>query len=176
VNGYAKEAIKPDLRWLVWERDDFACHYCGSRRHLSIDHKIPESKGGMTEAENLLTACKRCNSEKGTLDYEEFLFRIESRLAIQDFVAIHGNLPGENDEDGIRIYKCAKLGVFARLDPNVVDYRAPHPRTGMSIRYFLILPSMTREQFDTVIADRRKRKQFAEADRFAALARERFED
>ena len=61
----AKASIPTDLRWEVWERDNFTCQHCGTRRHLSIDHIIPESKGGTTVLENLQTLCKKCNSIKG---------------------------------------------------------------------------------------------------------------
>lgn len=61
-----KARIGDDLRWDVWERDDFTCQHCGRRRHLTIDHVIPESAGGATEFANLQTLCKSCNSKKGT--------------------------------------------------------------------------------------------------------------
>lgn len=62
---YRKEAIPPSLRWEVWEQDNFTCQICGSRQFLTIDHIIPESKGGKTEKDNLQTLCKPCNSKKG---------------------------------------------------------------------------------------------------------------
>jgi HNH endonuclease len=61
-----KHPIPSELRWEIWERDDFRCAYCGSRRFLSIDHKIPESKGGSMEKENLVTSCLTCNKKKGS--------------------------------------------------------------------------------------------------------------
>jgi len=60
-----KQIIPPEIRWFVWERDNFTCKMCGSRRNLSIDHIYPESKGGLLEKENLQTLCKSCNSRKG---------------------------------------------------------------------------------------------------------------
>lgn len=60
-----RQAIPADLRWRVWERDNFTCLHCGTRKHLSIDHIIPESQGGLTIIENLQTLCVRCNSKKG---------------------------------------------------------------------------------------------------------------
>lgn len=60
-----KQLIPDHLRWEVWERDNFTCLQCGVRRYLSIDHIIPEARGGETTLENLQTLCRRCNSAKG---------------------------------------------------------------------------------------------------------------
>ena len=60
-----KVFIPSNLRWDTWERDNFTCQHCGIRRHLSIDHIIPESKGGTLDLENLQTLCMPCNRKKG---------------------------------------------------------------------------------------------------------------
>ena len=60
-----KMPIPPELRWEVWERDNFTCQHCGARRFLAVDHVFPESLGGEMTAENLQTLCKSCNSKKG---------------------------------------------------------------------------------------------------------------
>lgn len=60
-----KKAIPESIRWAVWERDNFTCKLCGSRKNLEIDHIHPESKGGETTIENCQTLCKRCNRSKG---------------------------------------------------------------------------------------------------------------
>lgn len=49
----------------LFRRDGGECQYCGSQRHLTIDHVIPRSKGGKTSWTNLVTACNRCNVNKG---------------------------------------------------------------------------------------------------------------
>jgi 5-methylcytosine-specific restriction endonuclease McrA len=49
----------------LFRRDGGECQYCGSRRHLTVDHVIPRSKGGKTSWTNLVTACNRCNVNKG---------------------------------------------------------------------------------------------------------------
>lgn len=49
----------------LFRRDNGECQYCGSRRHLTIDHVMPRSKGGKTSWTNLVTACNRCNVSKG---------------------------------------------------------------------------------------------------------------
>lgn len=60
-----KAPIPSDLRWEIWQRDNFTCQECGARSNLSIDHIIPESRGGEMSFANLRTLCKRCNSRKG---------------------------------------------------------------------------------------------------------------
>ncbi len=63
--GHKKENIPADLRWQVWERDNFTCKQCGGRTHLTADHVVPESRGGSTALDNLQTLCRSCNSAKG---------------------------------------------------------------------------------------------------------------
>lgn len=40
------------------------CHYCGKKRVLTLDHVIPLSKGGLHVIENIVPACRSCNSKK----------------------------------------------------------------------------------------------------------------
>lgn len=50
---------------MVYKRDENKCQYCGSTRHLTIDHVIPKSKGGSEDWTNLVVACSSCNTKKG---------------------------------------------------------------------------------------------------------------
>lgn len=49
----------------VRQRDGGSCRYCGSKENLSIDHIVPRCQGGGDEPENLVVACRSCNSRKG---------------------------------------------------------------------------------------------------------------
>lgn len=49
----------------VFERDGRACRYCGSEEALSIDHVVPRCQGGLDNSDNLVVACRSCNSRKG---------------------------------------------------------------------------------------------------------------
>ncbi len=63
---FKKLPIPSELRWQVWERDNFTCVHCGARRDLSVGHLKPESRGGTLDLDNLQTLCRSCNSRKGT--------------------------------------------------------------------------------------------------------------
>jgi 5-methylcytosine-specific restriction endonuclease McrA len=63
--GFKKQPIPQLLRSRVFARDDFKCKKCGATERLSVDHIIPESKGGTLDMDNLQTLCKPCNSRKG---------------------------------------------------------------------------------------------------------------
>jgi 5-methylcytosine-specific restriction endonuclease McrA len=65
LTGYKKTPIPADIRWAVWERDNYTCQHCGSRRNLTVDHVYPEVKGGEMTMDNAQTLCKPCNSRKG---------------------------------------------------------------------------------------------------------------
>lgn len=49
-------------------RDRYTCQYCGKEfapTFLTLDHVIPISRGGKTQWDNIVTACKACNTKKG---------------------------------------------------------------------------------------------------------------
>jgi 5-methylcytosine-specific restriction endonuclease McrA len=51
----------------LFARDAQLCLYCGqqfSRPHLTRDHVLPLSKGGLDTWENVVSACFQCNSRK----------------------------------------------------------------------------------------------------------------
>ena len=55
-------------------RDENKCQYCMkkfSSAALTIDHIIPKCKGGTSKWENMVSACKRCNSKKADKTPEE---------------------------------------------------------------------------------------------------------
>jgi 5-methylcytosine-specific restriction endonuclease McrA len=57
--------LPPVNRREVLRRDTHSCQYCGSKKHLTLDHVMPRSKGGLHTWDNVVTACERCNSRKG---------------------------------------------------------------------------------------------------------------
>jgi 5-methylcytosine-specific restriction endonuclease McrA len=64
----------PLTRENVYKRDNYECVYCGysNVKMLTLDHVIPQSKGGKDSWDNLVTACRQCNGEKSDLTLEEY--------------------------------------------------------------------------------------------------------
>ena len=42
------------------------CFYCGTSENITLDHVIPLSRGGKHSVGNIVPACGRCNSSKGS--------------------------------------------------------------------------------------------------------------
>jgi 5-methylcytosine-specific restriction endonuclease McrA len=50
----------------LFRRNEFRCQYCGRKDvALTLDHVMPKSRGGEESWENLVAACKPCNTKKG---------------------------------------------------------------------------------------------------------------
>jgi len=58
-------------RAFVLARDGGRCRYCDSGSDLSLDHLRPPRMGGGHGPENLVTACRSCNSRKGSRTPEQ---------------------------------------------------------------------------------------------------------
>lgn len=65
--------IRPAKRRRIYARDDNCCVYCGSAEPLTLDHVVPRAAGGCNDPSNLLTACRECNTTRGTLTVWEFV-------------------------------------------------------------------------------------------------------
>ena len=51
----------------IHRRDDFYCQYCGEKTRkekMTIDHVMPESRGGLSTWDNTVSACSSCNRVK----------------------------------------------------------------------------------------------------------------
>lgn len=58
-------ATLTDTEWKeIKKRYNYRCVYCGKKKPLTRDHIIPLSKGGGLTKENVVPACKSCNSSK----------------------------------------------------------------------------------------------------------------
>jgi hypothetical protein len=70
------------IREYIRERDlPTQCIYCQSSTNLSYDHLIPRSRGGPDIADNVVLACKTCNSSKGNKGVYEW-FKLDRRYEV----------------------------------------------------------------------------------------------
>jgi len=65
--------IKPVDEQAVYELNGHVCIYCGTTENLELDHVAPLTKGGAHCEENLVVACRSCNSSKHDKPLEEWL-------------------------------------------------------------------------------------------------------
>lgn len=66
--------IEQNVSWQVFKRDGYACRYCGRDDvPLTVDHLVRWEEGGPSIAENLLSACRKCNKTRGNKPYVEWL-------------------------------------------------------------------------------------------------------
>jgi 5-methylcytosine-specific restriction endonuclease McrA len=72
-NGFIHHEAKFS-RHSIFDRDNNTCMYCGKhmpKSQLTIDHVVPQSRGGNDTWENLVLACLTCNVRKGSRTPEE---------------------------------------------------------------------------------------------------------
>jgi 5-methylcytosine-specific restriction endonuclease McrA len=58
----------------VYTRDHFRCAYCRKKfafADLTFDHVVPRRRGGRTEWQNIVAACRPCNGRKGDRSCDE---------------------------------------------------------------------------------------------------------
>ena len=88
-----------EVRLKALARDGYVCYYCGYEgKELTIDHIIPVSKAPelAIDINNMVTACKPCNSKKGKRSQGVFLERMRTPL---DFSAFPSPMRSEIVQD-----------------------------------------------------------------------------
>jgi len=67
-------------RRAVFARDNNRCQYCGAQAE-NIDHVIPRSRGGEHTWDNVVAACRPCNSRKQDRYLHETSFELRRKPA-----------------------------------------------------------------------------------------------
>lgn len=68
----------PLTRRAVFARDEWTCQYCGATAE-NLDHVVPRSRGGAHSWDNVVAACRRCNSRKENRLIEDVGLRLARR-------------------------------------------------------------------------------------------------
>ena len=50
------------------------CAYCESKDDITLDHVIPQCKGGLDIKMNVIACCHSCNQSKGHIPWEEWYY------------------------------------------------------------------------------------------------------
>ena len=75
------------LRTTPWWKKKIStgiCYYCSGKfspADLTMDHRIPLARGGMSDRENIVPACKECNNRKKNLlpvEWDEYMKSLKS--------------------------------------------------------------------------------------------------
>lgn len=77
----------------IRSRDNNHCVYCGSQEKLVVDHVVPITQGGTDDSNNLVCACKKCNSGKSGRTPEQAGYKFIDPIAekrYRDYVTVTG--------------------------------------------------------------------------------------
>jgi 5-methylcytosine-specific restriction endonuclease McrA len=77
-------------RHSIMLRDNFTCQYCGqvpARGALTLDHVLPTSRGGETAWDNMVVACRTCNTKKGDRTPDEAGMSLRRRPGRPQYLA-----------------------------------------------------------------------------------------
>jgi hypothetical protein len=88
-----------------------ACAYCGTRERLSADHIVPRAREGPDVGDNLIWACRACNSSKGARD---LLAWLEHRGEFPPLLLLRRYLK-------LAVEMCVARGVMDRFHAEVTD-------------------------------------------------------
>ncbi len=83
----------------LMKRDGNRCLYCGSTHNLTIDHVLPQSRGGRDTWENLVTACNQCNINKGSHTPDEAGMELKQEPFRPVHITFFQSLLGVIEED-----------------------------------------------------------------------------
>jgi len=76
--------IRQEKRLAIYLRDGCACAWCGATveggAQLTLDHIVVHSKAPNNSETNLVTACARCNSSRGTRTVNKFAAAVAAYL------------------------------------------------------------------------------------------------
>jgi len=108
------------------------CNYCGSADKLALDHIFPQKYGGQDNAENLIFACRTCNSSKGKKDLMEWMnFRGQflPLMIIRRYLKLTFNYCVTNNLIDKNIEELKELELPFKIDLLPTDYPYPNELT-----------------------------------------------
>ena len=108
------------------------CNYCGSTDKLALDHIFPQKYGGQDNAENLIFACRSCNSSKGKKDLMEWMIfkrQFLPLMIIRRYLKLTFNYCNQNGLLDKKIEEIKDLGLPFRIDLLPTSFPKPNELT-----------------------------------------------
>ena len=92
LKSFIQPSKNPNFtRFNVFLRDKFSCQYCGDKKDLTFDHLLPKSRGGLTDWNNVVTACSSCNVRKGGKLYKDCDLKLANKPYAPTVEDLHKN-------------------------------------------------------------------------------------
>ena len=108
------------------------CNYCGSADNLALDHIFPQKLGGKDDAENLIFACRSCNSSKGKKDLMVWMAIREQFLPlmiIRRYLKLTFNYRNENGLLDKQVDEITGMELPFRIDLLPTNFPKPNELT-----------------------------------------------
>lgn len=108
------------------------CDYCGSSDNLALDHIFPQKYGGQDNAENLIFACRTCNSSKVKKDLMEWMIfrgKFLPLMVIRRYLKFTFNYCNQNELLNKKIEELKELGLPFRIDLLPTSFPKPNELT-----------------------------------------------
>ncbi len=88
ANLIPKRSAKHKFRQQIFEAWEHQCAYCGELAD-TLDHVKPRHKGGATVTTNLVPACRPCNRNKGSEEWQQWFNQQDSYLLDREIAVLH---------------------------------------------------------------------------------------
>lgn len=88
ANLIPKRSAKHKFRQQIFEAWEHQCAYCGDLAD-TLDHVKPRHKGGATVTTNLVPACRPCNRNKGSEEWQQWFNQQNSYLLDRELAVLH---------------------------------------------------------------------------------------
>jgi len=88
ANLIPKRSAKHRFRQQIFEAWQHQCAYCGDAAD-TLDHVKPRHKGGATVTTNLVPACRPCNRNKGSEEWQQWFNQQDSYLLDRELAVLH---------------------------------------------------------------------------------------
>jgi hypothetical protein len=138
IDGVEAMGLSPEMKAQIWAKTQGYCWYCGKLMNpwddFTVDHMDPRKNGGGDEVENLVPACKGCNSRKNAKSVEEFRTYIHEKRVVKFWGENNATAIVEETEE----YEECEICQGIQSEVNNVVWYAPYGNDPIMLTLVLI--------------------------------------